>query len=613
MALLSCAGAAAPSAAAEQTGAPATAGAATAAELSALGPEHVAEHANRRAAVMRADPDGGISVPNAVTGGTPAQVGRWGSDYFPLPNYAIHAVMLPTGKVLFWGYPPEPIEGGQRPNGGEAALWDPSLGTGADSLTEVDPPLIDPDGPGPLSEIRAPLYCSGQTLLPSGAVLAAGGNLVWPSADPQDPYVNYAGADIVYTFDPYEERWIAQARMAGGRWYPSQVRLADGRTAILGGFSAAPPGGTYTDSVEIFQPPSAPGGIGLLSAAGGGPQFLTALYPHLSTLPNGRVLLSGPAEGDYAFIDFPAGGAASIEDLPGPPDLVNRIGGNAVPRPSGPRGGWEVTQLGGLDETVPANPDAPPEQRRYDAMATSVTTDGRTGSTRVDAALPSARSYANAVLLPDGSMVQIGGGNGRSPREGNYDAVEADKRVQVYDPESNSWTLGPSQREYRTYHSVALLLPDGRVFSAGDDYHPVEPIETSPGYFRSSRSDTAEIYKPPYLFAAGRRPRIVRSPRRLGYRDDFSVTTAGGKGVRAVLVAPSSTTHGADMGQRLIPLKRRRGKLGAVPPSELHFRSPHDARLATPGPYMLFVLSKSGKPSIARWVMLAPEAKKRGR
>ncbi len=46
-----------------------------------------------------------------------------------LPNFAIHAIMMPTGKVLFWGYPPTP-EGGVRPNRGEAAIWDPRLGTG---------------------------------------------------------------------------------------------------------------------------------------------------------------------------------------------------------------------------------------------------------------------------------------------------------------------------------------------------------------------------------------------------------------------------------------------------------------------------------------------------
>lgn len=197
-------------------------------------------------------------------------------------------------------------------------------------------------------------------------------------------------------------------------------------------------------------------------------------------------------------------------------------------------------------------------------------------------------------------MVQVGGANGQSPQRSNYDAIEVDKRVQIFNPGTNTWTLGPNQREFRTHHSTAVLLPDGRVFSAGDDYHSVEPIAGSPGSFRPSLTDTAEIYKPAYLFGDGNRPRILQAPRGLGYRDEFGVQTLKGRGAKAVLMAPSATTHGADMGQARIPLRRvpDRGRSG------LHFVSPPSLRVATPGPYMLFVLSKAGKPSVARWVML---------
>ena len=65
------------------------------------------------------------------------------------------------------------------------------------------------------------------------------------------------------------------------------------------------------------------------------------------------------------------------------------------------------------------------------------------------------------------------------------------------------------------------------------------------------------------------------------------------------------------MGQTLVPLKRRRGgRAAGRPGTELAFRSPPNARVATPGPYMLFVLSRTGKPSVARWVMLGPTSKR---
>jgi len=570
-------------------------------QRSALGPEHAADHADRPKRQLVPAPETGLTTANAFTGGTPAEVGRWGTDYFPLPNYAIHAVMLPTGKVLFWGYPPEPEEGGARPNGGEAALWDPKLGAGPAAITEVDPPLVDPDGPaGPQGPVRAPLYCSGQTLLPNGAVLAAGGNLVWPGADPNDPYTAYAGADFVYSFDPWSERWRAQPSMQGGRWYPSQVPLPDGRTGILGGFGEKAPGASLNNTVETFTPAAAPGGVGAVRKVGAGTAFLTALYPHLTTLPDGKVLMSGPGAGDYGILDFPARGKVSRAYLPTAPDGFNRVGSNAVLLPAGPRGGWSVRQIGGFDDTRPVDPQAAPEQMRYQALATTVTTDGRKRVSRMTERLPSPRSYGNTVLLPDGSMVEVGGGNGRSAAEGSYEAIEADKRVQVYDPASGRWRLGPNQREYRTYHSTALLLPDGRVFSAGDDYHPTEPVPDSPGYYRSSRGDTAEIYRPGYLFD-GPRPTIRRAPKRLGYGDDFEVRTGGGRVTEAVLMSPGATTHGADMGQRRVALRvrdRLRGGRG------LSLRAPANSRIAQPGYYMLFVLTEGGTPSIARWVRL---------
>ena len=78
------------------------------------------------------------------------------------------------------------------------------------------------------------------------------------------------------------------------------------------------------------------------------------------------------------------------------------------------------------------------------------------------------RGHHNTVLLPDGSMVTVGGGVGA--RDGDQWAGDPEQRqVELWNPATGNWTLGPSQAETRAYHSTALLLPDGRVISAGDD------------------------------------------------------------------------------------------------------------------------------------------------
>ena len=105
------------------------------------------------------------------------------------------------------------------------------------------------------------------------------------------------------------------------------------------------------------------------------------------------------------------------------------------------------------------------------------------------------RAHANTVLLPDGSKLEVGGGLGSSGTAGQYAYNDSQRQVELFDPATNSWRLGAAQAEGRAYHSTAVLLPDGRVISAGDNYNGATPGRND--------HDTAEIYSPPYLFKGG--------------------------------------------------------------------------------------------------------------
>ena len=67
-----------------------------------------------------------------------------------------------------------------------------------------------------------------------------------------------------------------------------------------------------------------------------------------------------------------------------------------------------------------------------------------------------------------------------------------------------------------------------------------------------------------------------------------------------MLVAPSAVTHAVDMNQRYVPLRVIRGRAGG----SITVRTPANSDIALPGYYMLFVLDRSGTPSVARWVRL---------
>ena len=178
-----------------------------------------------------------------------------------IPTTAIHAIVLPTGKVLFISQPKSPVE--TEYDGGNAHVWDPAT----DTFTAVPPPVVDYEG----RRYRpANLWCSGHVQLADGRVLVAGGNLEYATATSLGAGNGYKGAKWVMTFDPWTETWTRYQDMDHGRWYPSLVELPDGRVLILGGWdetggvdnggASYPPSMVNNKDVEVFNPATPAGG-----------------------------------------------------------------------------------------------------------------------------------------------------------------------------------------------------------------------------------------------------------------------------------------------------------------------------------------------------------------
>ena len=515
-------------------------------EIRTLGPEHAAEHARLReeARLAAADTTEGPVRTAALTGG-PEDVGRW-TPKFAIPGVAVHAVMLRTGKVLYF----------TGTTSGRAFLLDPV----AQTTKAVYPPKV----PGGQDE-PANIFCAGQTFLDDGTVLVMGGTVE-----------RREGLDTIYTFDPISETWKLQGRMHHGRWYPTQVLLADGRTVVMDGLDER---GEPNVNEQIESYNANLNFTTLLSVRGQQGQPPTGgLYPHMFQMPSGRVLVAGPEPADSWFFSLSRIGALSWEDAPNP---TRHTWGTGVMLPGGPNGSTRVELIGGVDR------DSLPDTGSSTPLTTTETFDEANAAAGWTPAPPlnTGRAHLNTVLLPDGSMVTVGGGYGilNGDRRSGDPAVH--RNIELWDPNTGQWRVGPAQDELRTYHSTALLLPDGRVLSAGDD-----------GYGGSS-NDTAEIYEPPYLFK-GTRPTITSAPGEVGYGDTFQVN-ASADATSAVFVAPGAVTHANDMSQRVVPLTATVGSGGTMTVD-----APVSPWIAPPTYYMLFVLNDAGVPSVAKFVRL---------
>jgi len=190
-----------------------------------------------------------------------------------------------------------------------------------------------------------------------------------------------------------------------------------------------------------------------------------------------------------------------------------------------------------------------------------------------------ARKHLNAVLLADGTVLVTGGG-----RKGEYGRPV--KAAELFDPVTETWTTVASQRAPRAYHSTALLLPDGRVLSAGHD--------------NGRRATMAEIYSPPYLFR-GPRPTIASSGEQLTYGGNFEIATPEAVDIgRVALVKPGSVTHSVNFDQRYVDLG-----FTTAGDAALAVAAPSAPEAAPPGYYMLFIVNSLGVPSEAAWIHLS--------
>jgi hypothetical protein len=440
-------------------------------------------------------------------------------------------------------------------------------------------------------------FCAGHTFLADGRLLVGGGtgeyDKVIVGGVAQDAGHGFAGIRDVLIFDPAGPAWKPIQAMSNGRWYPTMIRLGDGTVLAASGLDENA-GGQDSNTLETNPNPDQAGWTKTRD-------FNLPLYPHLFQIKDGRVFFTGgkmDTEGPSDPLLFDAARATPAIVVQGLQDnnSCNQCASVWLP----PVQDQRIMILGGGPED-PDDPDAPRgiATQRVNVVDLRIPTPVYTPGPPLN----HERMHVNAVLLPDRTVIAVGGGMTReaSAVKGNVDPNNRREvfEAEIYSPKTNKWTITAPATIARLYHSVALLLPDGRVVSAGGNpdkgsqtaWLPPDPLE----------EERLEIFSPPYLFTKRARPAITDAPQEIHYDQQIAIRTPQAASIDTVcLIAPGLTTHSFNGTQRLVDVP-----VTKAPPDTLNATIINDRIVAPAGWYMLFLVDTDGVPSVARWLHLS--------
>lgn len=205
-----------------------------------------------------------------------------------------------------------------------------------------------------------------------------------------------------------------------------------------------------------------------------------------------------------------------------------------------------------------------------------------------------ARSFANGVALPDGTVLVVGGQAYAKPFTDGTSALVPE----LWSPDTGTWTQLNPMAIPRNYHSVAIVLPDATVFSGGGGL--CGPCTQYGGTADSNHFD-GEIFVPPYLLNADgtrrTRPVISTVAGTVKVGASLSITT-GSAVTKFSLIRFGTATHTVNTDQRRIALT------SSGSGTSYTVTIPGDPGVALPGFWLLFAIDSNGTPSIAKTIQV---------
>ena len=195
--------------------------------------------------------------------------------------------------------------------------------------------------------------------------------------------------------------------------------------------------------------------------------------------------------------------------------------------------------------------------------------------------MKSARSNANATIMPDGKVF-INGGH-------SYNDLEFSVFIpEIYDPYTQISNQMDGAYFRRNYHSSSLLLPDGRILTAGGDVW------------------NAEIFYPPYLFekdinnktVLAKRPKIKKIDRTIERSNNINLQIEGDIS-KVNIISTGSTTHAQSSESKFMSLEFTK-----IDKQNIQVKLENNPNILQRGTYLIFILNSKGVPSEGKIIFI---------
>ncbi|MDQ3935349.1 MAG: galactose oxidase early set domain-containing protein, partial [Actinomycetota bacterium] len=513
---------------------------------------------------------------------------------------AVHAALVPSGSqgevVLFggdehWGAQQESVPGQLFK---KTRIYDVASHT----IVAATPPSPDSD-----------VFCAHHAFAADGRLLIVGGTSKWPEGDIHEHRLDYLGHRRCWLYNPRGRTWVETARLnknptqpdvetSGGRWYPGCVTLGNGdvftcfghpmqgdsrhRNTLPERYNVA--ANAWINAPKVMGDSGPPNGMR--------PLFYTRVF----TLPNGQLFFATPMPYDHATAAND-GTYVSCRYDPASGDYV----GHKIPQP--PEGGYhEWYRAAVLLPLLPEEAYRPRALFCGESQSRKIDLGDPTGEWQPTVARDAParpRIHVNAVILPTGTVCMVGGVDPANPESPVPQAEIFDPGIDwgtgTYSGTEDWSTDAGMATQTRNYHSTALLLPNGKIWTAGGN------VNQSPGDPATVGVKTIELFEPSYI-AVANRLQINSSPRFAPYGQPFEIglDRPATNVERAALIRAGSSTHSTNNDQRYVGLA-----ITARNGNTLTVTAPPNGNVAPPGYYMLWVVDSSDNPcQVARFVRL---------